>query len=288
MRVIIASIALALSAIALGQSTQQTVPITGTATITTTPGPQGATGLAGPVGPAGATGATGKTGATGASPSAASVASALAATPSFVTAVAAAMGSTTTPPCTVNCGGTTPPPVTCTGTACAPSGAQFVFYSNGVTQSPGDYDYSGVTSNYNAAPLVVDPLYPTQTKVVSNTYPAGQNGGFQPRMPGDFLAVAPYTYLWIRVLPVTGGELYFMGAEAPGDTAFYLSGGAQNVTQYLTAPAQAKVWNWLRVPFKTINGGWNGTSALYKYSLVMSGAPGTEVIQVGPQIFSAN
>lgn len=99
-------LALILSASASAQ-VSQTVPVTGTAVISVPaaiPGPTGpagangavgATGAAGPQGPAGAAGAQGPA---GVSPSVSAVESALAADPTFVAAVAAAMGTVTPPP----------------------------------------------------------------------------------------------------------------------------------------------------------------------------------------------
>lgn len=227
-------------------------------------GPQGIPGVPGSVGPAGPAGPAAVIDMTAL---AAAVAAILAGTPVVVTPPAGG-------------GGTAPPAGT------GPDGS-FVFYFDGATKSPGDYDYSGTTTVYNAKPRVVDPLFPNQTQVTESTFPAGQNGGFQPRMPNDFLDVSGFTYQWLRILPTDDTDLFFMGGEGPGDTPFYKSGGSQNVTQYATAPIKANVWNWLRIPFKTINGGQvSPTTALYKYTFSIAGAPGTTKIQVGYQGYS--
>jgi hypothetical protein len=212
------------------------------------------------------------------------VAASLATNQAFIAAVAAAIGQpVTTPP---GGGGTTPPAGGSGGTpfpnGTGPSGTQFMFYYDGVTQSPGDYNYSGVTANYGAAPAAVDPLFPLETKVVGLAGMGG-SGGFQPRFPGDTLDVTPYNYLWLRVYSGTGNDTWYLGGEAPGDQPFFINSGLAIVNSYLTAP-QVKGWNWLKVPFRQINGGIHPNTAWYKYTLAMTGET---TMQVGAQVFSA-
>lgn len=84
--------------------TTQTVPVSGSVTITVpapitgAPGAAGAPGIQGLPGANGTNGTNGTNGKDGVSPSAASVETALAADPNFVKAVAAAVGGTTPPP----------------------------------------------------------------------------------------------------------------------------------------------------------------------------------------------
>jgi endoglucanase len=141
MKKLVSLLMAAVFATAISAQTVQTVPIQGTVTVSIpapipgATGPQGvagangndgATGAVGPQGPTGQAGATGTTGAVGAtgpigpqgisgtSPSVASVEAALAADPTFVAAVAAAVG-TTTPACSAQ-------PASTTKTMSCPSG----------------------------------------------------------------------------------------------------------------------------------------------------------------------
>lgn len=289
-----------LLALSVSAATITQVPIAGTVSITLPASSAGPAGPTGPAGPAGATGAKGATGATGApgvagavgatGPAGTSVtAASLAANPAFVAAVAAALGTTTAPP-TTGGGTVTPPPTGCTANCNGPDAAALVFYYNGVTSSPGDYNYNGATTNYKAACAVKDPLFPTQTLCNATLY-AGTNAGYQPRMANDNTDVTAYNYLWVRVLPGATGDRYFFGGALPGDTFLPLGGACANqceITAYAVAPIVKGTWIWLKIPFKSLLQMTATTTGfgLYKWSIVLAGST-NETVEFGEQAFSA-
>lgn len=204
--------------------------------LTGSPGVAGLTGSVGPTGPAGATGptgpigATGLTGPSGVSPAPSSVAAILAATPSFVQAVAALLSAPAT----------SPPPTAPLLTA--------VIAQNGQTPNwPQDYSY--VATDAHGDTVDGGDGNPACIKVTVT----GPWGGFQPAEPnGGTLSFAACSRIVVSIKSPAAGIPYSMQFLMAGDKPIVGPGGAGTGQAFTST--KANVWerfSFLKGPMMT-------------------------------------
>lgn len=262
---------------ALAQTSQtQTVPFTGSVTITVPVGPTGPQGAVGATGKTGAQGAQGPTGAAGASPSAASVAAVLKADPAFVAAVAAALGTpvVTPPPIVV------PPPANASWTG-------VVLDANGVGSArfPISNNWDNATTEAQGTAADGKPaLLVTSTAQGANWIPFSTpitDGS----VPGNGIGVnlTGFTKLQADIVPSVDGlqlTTLFYGTGAatyvPNSSGDALLGGEVSSVPVTLPKGVATTVTW-----SLAAGGWNtgvlGYPYLYKFITVQRGVNGTVI-----------
>jgi hypothetical protein len=185
-------------------------------------------------------GAAGAPGAPGVSPSATSVAAALAATPSFVQAVATLLALPVPAP--------TPVPVTGSG----PSGTVAYVYTAGKLQWGGDWSFSA-TPNYSDSTI----LAPDGTPSLRVTL-TGQWGGWQPYINAlcqanvaECFVTNPYKYLCFQLNPNVANQTLGGAILSANDTPDGVS--QQNFGAYGSANPPINKWTWFKIPLSVYN-----------------------------------